>query len=81
MSAFVSGHLLQAIVLTARVTGSVGRSRLATHSGETEGGISLVADLAEERRTGEVGDVVGDLEVAVGTCTLGMDLHNASVTV
>ena len=61
-------------MLTARVTGGVGRSGLATDSGETYSRPRLVAHLGEDRGAREVSDVVGDLEVSVSTRTLRM--HN-----
>jgi len=58
------------------ITGSVRRARLAAYSGKTNRGAGFVANLFEERGRGEVGNVVGHLEVAMRASTLGMDLRN-----
>lgn len=58
------------------ITGSVRRARLAADSGKTNRGAGFVAYFFEERGRGEVGNVVGHLEVAMRASTLGMDLRN-----
>ena len=58
---------------TTRVTGGVGRALLTTNGREANNSLGLLADLVEHVHAGEVSDVVGDLELAIGTGTLGMD--------
>lgn len=55
------------------VTGGISRARLASDSGEADGDGSTLSDLVEKSSAGEVGDVVGDLNEAVSTGTLGVD--------
>ena len=57
---------------STRVTRSIRRTALATNGGESDSCASLIADFAEELRTGEVRDVMRDLEVSVCASTLGM---------
>ena len=58
---------------TTRVTSGISRSGLTTDSGEADSCTGLGANFFEEAGTGEVTDVVGNLEVTVGTSTLGVD--------
>lgn len=58
---------------TARIACRVGRTTLATDGREARGRARLVADLAEELGARQVRDVIGDLEDAVGSATLGVD--------
>lgn len=58
---------------STRITSSVGRTRLATDSGESNGGLDLVANLAKEWLGGDVGEIMGHFEVTVSTGTLGVD--------
>lgn len=56
-----------------RVARSIGRAGLATDRGEAHGDGGTIADLVEDGGTADVGDIVGDLEVAVCASTLSMD--------
>ena len=58
---------------TARITGGVGRSLLTSDGGETSEQGSALANAVQELSLGELGDVVSDLEVSVGSSTLGVD--------
>lgn len=60
------------------ITGSVGRTRLASDGGETDGGACLHASFAEEGRGCDVAETVGYLEVAVSTGAFGVDLADVS---
>ena len=62
------------------ITSSVCRAILASNSGETDGGANLLADLLEERLRGDIAQVVGDLEVAMGTSSFGVDLVQMSIS-
>jgi len=60
-----------------RIASSVGGSRLASNSREANCSSGLGANLLEEGCRGDVAQLVSDLEVTVGTSTLGVDLeHN-----
>lgn len=56
-----------------RITGGVCGTRLASDGGEADGSSGLVAYGAEEGSAGKVRDVVSDLNVSVGSGTLGMN--------
>lgn len=58
---------------TTGVTSGVGRSRLATDGGEADGGTNFLANTLEEGLRRDVAEVVGDLEVTMGSGTLGVD--------
>jgi len=60
-----------------RIAGSVRRARFATNGGETNGGAGLISDFLEKRGTGEVGNVVRHLKIAMRASTLSMDLGNS----
>lgn len=60
---------------TTRVTSGIGRARFTTDSGETGSDANLLADTLEEGLGSDVAQVVSDLEVAVGTGSLGVDLQ------
>lgn len=59
--------------LTSGVAGSVGGTRLTADGGEPHRDRSLGADLLEERRARQILDVMGDLEIPMGTRALGMN--------
>jgi len=70
--------------LDSKATGiarSVGRSILSSDSGEANCGTYAVADLMEEGLGGDVAQIMGDLEVAMGTSSLGMNLHRIQISV
>lgn len=58
---------------TTGVSGSIGGARLTSDGRETSNQLGLLADGVQERRATDVGDVVGDLEVAERAGTLGVD--------
>lgn len=58
---------------SSRVADAVSGALLARHGRKAHEERRLLADMVEKGRAGEFGDVVGDLELAIGTCTLGMD--------
>lgn len=58
------------------ITSGVGRTRLATDSREADGCPDLFTFAAKKRVVGEIAQILGDLEVSVGSCTLGVDLAN-----
>lgn len=58
---------------TTGITGSISGAQLATDGRKPDGDRSLLA-LLKDRSASDVGDVVGGLEVAMGTDTLGVDL-------
>ena len=59
---------------TTGVASGVSRPRLASNGGETNGGSSFLTNGLQERLGGDVAQIVGDLEVTVGTSTFGVDL-------
>ena len=65
----------------ARVPRRVRAAALAADGGEADGKGRLLADLSEERGAGQVGDVMGSLEVTVSTRALGVHLEEESTTV
>jgi len=58
---------------STRIAGSVSGTALSTDRGEANGSTGLVTDLVEKGGASEVWDIVGDLEVTVGTGTFCMD--------
>lgn len=58
---------------TTGISGSVGRTLLATNGGKSGKGSGALANLAEEVGAGQVRNVVSDLKVTEGTGTLGVD--------
>ena len=75
----VSGHVPVALLSveldgeTTGIAGSIGGTLLASDGGETGEERSALADTVQELGLGVLGDVVGDLEVTVGSSTLGVD--------
>lgn len=63
------------------IAGGIRGAGLATDGGDTECGAGASADLLEERGAGDVGDIVGDFEVAVGTEALRVNLRRAMVDI
>lgn len=63
---------------TTRVTSGIGRARFTTDSGETSSDANLLADILrlEEGLGSDVAQFMSDLEVAVSTGSLGVDLHD-----
>jgi hypothetical protein len=57
---------------STRITSSVSRARLTTDGGESDGGLDLVAHLAEERLGGDIGEIMGHFKVTVSTGTFGV---------
>jgi hypothetical protein len=55
------------------VTDSVGKALFASHCREAGEHRGALADLGQEARPGEPGDILGDLEEPVSTAALGMD--------
>lgn len=53
----------------------IGTTRLATDSGETDGGAHLRTDVAQNGGGGDISERVRQLEVAMSTSALGMDLR------
>ena len=60
------------------VASSIGRTRFASDSRETDSGANPLTDRAQKRLRGDVAQIVSDLEVSMGTSTLGVDLHDGS---
>jgi len=58
---------------TTRVTSGIGRSTLPSDSRETSGGADLGSDLREEFGASQVGDVVGNFESSMSSCSLGVN--------
>jgi len=52
---------------SSRITSRIGRSRLATHSGEANGNRCALAHLRENGRTAVFADVVSNFKVTEGT--------------
>ena len=59
---------------TSRVTGSVRRAGLSSDGGKSDGSANFGANAGEKRVGGDIAQIVGDLKVAMGSSTLGMDL-------
>jgi hypothetical protein len=59
----------------ARITSSIGGTRLATNGGETDGGAGAFANGGEKRGRAYITQTMGEFKVAMGTCTLGMYLQ------
>ena len=53
-----------------RVAGCVGRPGLAAHRGEAKEAACLLTNLAEDGGLAVLGDVVGDLQVTMGSCRI-----------
>ena len=62
---------------TMGITSSIGRTRLATDGGETDGGGNLLADFVEKGLGCDVAQVVGDFEFTISTGTFGMALRSS----
>jgi hypothetical protein len=58
---------------TSGITSSICATALSTDGRESDGRSGLVAHFGEELCRGKIGDLVGDLEVAVCAGTFGMD--------
>ncbi len=58
---------------TSRVSGTISRALLATNGREASDTWSLLADTSQHVNRGNVADIIGNLELAIGTGSLGVD--------
>lgn len=58
-----------------RVTSGIGRAGFTTDGGDTSSDANLLADALEEGLGGDIAQIMSDLEVTVGTGSLGVDLR------
>lgn len=58
---------------TTRITSRVWRALLSSNSGEAGNTVGLLANSTEHVHAGEIGHIMGNLEGAIGTSSLGMN--------
>jgi hypothetical protein len=57
----------------SRIASGISGTGLSTYGRESDGGANLLPSSLEEGLRSDVAEVMGNLEVSMGTCTLGVD--------